>query len=146
MRACTASATEISYNHSDDPEQLYRAEVEFISAADWEDELKTLLGDMLDDYGRVSIDCSKPDTEANLAYSKIMAVYPHLTKEASASTSPAALAQQSSILGVVGSVKELRATTSSQLFDALQQYVDSKEKVQRSGQKMEFWRKSRYAC
>ncbi|ROW04317.1 hypothetical protein VSDG_00871 [Cytospora chrysosperma] len=139
MRACTASATEISYNYSDDPEQLYRAEIEFISAADWAQELKTLLDDLLDGNGQVSRDCTTPDTEANLAYSKIKAVYPHLTKEMIANASPAELARAPSIRRVIGSLKRLNATTSSQLFQGLQHYVDSKEKASGNGHVMEYW-------
>ncbi|ROW06521.1 hypothetical protein VMCG_04292 [Cytospora schulzeri] len=139
MRACTASATEISYNYSDDPEQLYRAEIEFISAADWAQELTTLLDDLLDGNGQVSRECTTPDTEANLAYSKIKAVYPHLTKEMIATSSPADLAQAPSIRSVIGSLKRLSATTSSQLFQGLQHYVDSKEKTSGNGHVMEYW-------
>ncbi|ROV95754.1 hypothetical protein VPNG_08780 [Cytospora leucostoma] len=139
MRACTASATEISYNYVDDPEQLYRAEVEFIGAQDWSRELRTLLGDLLDGNGQVSRDCTTPDTEACLAYSKIKAVYPHLTREMIANCSPADLAQAPSIRSVLDSVKRLKATTSSELFKGLQHYVDSKEKKSGTGHVMEYW-------
>lgn len=140
MRACTASATEISYNYVDDPEQLYRAEIEFIGAQEWLRELRTLLGDLLDGNGQVSRDCTTPDTEACLAYSRIKAVYPHLNKEMIASCSPADLAQAPSIRSVLGSVKRLKATTSSELFKGLQHYVDSKEKTSGTGHMMEYWR------
>ncbi|KAK7748092.1 hypothetical protein SLS53_001344 [Cytospora paraplurivora] len=139
MRACTASATEISYNYVDDPEQLYRAEIEFIGAQDWYRELRTLLGDLLDGNGQVSRDCTTPDTEACLAYSKIKAVYPHLTREMIASCSPADLTQAPSIRSVLGSVKRLKATTSSELFKGLQHYVDSKEKTSGTGNVTEYW-------
>ncbi|KUI73699.1 Nuclear GTPase SLIP-GC [Cytospora mali] len=139
MRACTASATEISYNYSDDPEQLYRGEIEFISAADWFQELKTLLDDLLDGGGQVSRDCTTPDTDANLAYSKIKAVYPHLTREMIASTSPADLAEAPSIRRVLGSLKRLHATNSTELFKGLQHYVDSKDKTTGKGHVMEYW-------
>ena len=36
MRACTAVVTELSYNYED---AAYRAEIEFISPADWRKEL-----------------------------------------------------------------------------------------------------------
>ena len=39
MRACTAVVTEISYNYEEEP---YRAQIEVISLADWEMELKVL--------------------------------------------------------------------------------------------------------
>lgn len=48
MRACTAVVTEISYNDGEEP---YRAQIEFISSAEWEKELKTLFQDLLDGNG-----------------------------------------------------------------------------------------------
>lgn len=51
MRACTAVVTEISYNHeTDDP---YRASIEFITAAEWEKELRVLFQDLMDGSGEV---------------------------------------------------------------------------------------------
>ncbi len=58
MRACTAVVTEISYNSGDKP---YRAQIEFISIADWEKELRTLFQDVLDGDGKVSRDCANED-------------------------------------------------------------------------------------
>lgn len=51
MRACTAVVTEISYNNEDDG--LYRASIEFISAAEWEKELRVLFQDLMDASGEV---------------------------------------------------------------------------------------------
>ena len=72
MRACTAVVTEISYNHDDEP---YRAQVEFISSAEWEKELKTLFQDLLDGDGQVSRECANEDTDAGIAYAKIKGRY-----------------------------------------------------------------------
>jgi hypothetical protein len=147
MRACTASATEISYNHSDDPHELYQAEVEFISADDWSQELKTLLGDLIDGTGNISPDCYNPDTDAGLAYSRIRAVYPKKTREsivrqASDPSAITAMARELMVHVVLGSVKRLRATSSPDLFEGLQQYIDSKENKEKSRSEMEYWRKS----
>lgn len=132
MRACTASATEISYNHWKDPGSLYRAEVEFISADDWLQELQTLLGDLIDGTGNISPDCYNPDTDAGLAYSKIRAVYPKKTREvivkqASRQNGPYAMSQEPQVRAVLGKVERLRAASSQDLFENLQQYIDSKE-------------------
>lgn len=139
MRACTASATEISYNYSDDPSELYRAEIEFITAADWSQELKTLLEDLLDGSGQVSNDCTNPETDAGLAYSKIKAVYPHKTKDMIANSTPDGLSREPAVRDVLGSVKRLKETNSEALFQGLQAYVDSKEKTAGSEKRMEFW-------
>lgn len=51
MRACTAVVTEISYNNeNDDP---YRASIEFITAEEWERELRVLFQDLIDGSGEV---------------------------------------------------------------------------------------------
>lgn len=138
IRACTASATEISYNHSDDPNELYRAEVEFISAEEWSHELKNLLDDLIDGTGKISQDCYNPDTEAGLAYSKIKAVYPKLKKEGiiKRANNSAGLAREPLVSAVLGSIKRLCATSSQDLYEDLQKYIDSKEK--KSAQ-MEYW-------
>lgn len=54
MRACTAVVTEISYNTEEN--LPYHAQIEFITAADWERELKTLFQDLIDVNGKVSAD------------------------------------------------------------------------------------------
>lgn len=139
MRACTASATEISYNYSDDPEQLYRAEIEFIAHEDWAAELEILLDDLLDGNGQVSGDCNNADTEAGVAYAKIKSVYPQKTKKMIATSSPDLMAQEPAVRGVLGSVKSLTASDASTLFTGLQHYVDSNEKVTGQEVKMEYW-------
>jgi predicted GTPase len=47
MRACTAVVTEISWNKSTDPYSKYRAEIEFITKADWEKELVVIMKEFL---------------------------------------------------------------------------------------------------
>lgn len=139
MRACTASATEISWNDSNDPVQLYRAEVDFITRQQWATELRDLFHDVLDGTGQVSSDCNNPDTEAGLAYAKINAVYPHQTKALLAGSNPDEMAQEPAVLETVGSVKYLTAVDAATLFRKLQRYVDSKEKGIEQASEMEYW-------
>ncbi|KAI1372650.1 hypothetical protein F4677DRAFT_431751 [Hypoxylon crocopeplum] len=129
LRACTASPTEISYNYSDDPTELYRAEVEFITKDEWIRELEVLFNDLLDGNGDVSRECSNADSEAGVAYAKLKAVYPHKTKEMIAMGTPNDFAAEASVRGVLGSVKKLREGTARALYGRLQHYVDSKEKI-----------------
>lgn len=139
MRACTASATEISYNHSDDPEQLYRAEIEFISVDEWSKELKTLLADLRDASGNLCRDTSDPDSAAGLAYTRIKAVYPTKTKDQIARSDAYALTQEPLVRPFLGTIKQLRATNSPDLYEQLEHFVDSTEK---NKVQMEYWRKS----
>ena len=91
MRACTAVVTEISFNHEQEP---YRANIEFVSQAEWERELKIMFDDLLDSNGQVSRDCANEDTDAGIAWQKIKAVYPKKTKEDIAKSSTATLLQE----------------------------------------------------
>jgi len=143
MRACTAVVTEISYNDTEDP---YYAEIEFITAQDWEKELKTLFEDLLDGNGNVSRDCVKEDTEAGVAYAKIRAVYPKMTKEEIAKSSVNGLVHQRDVVGLLGSSKTIKESDSVQFYKRLQHYVDSKEKSTGDEEKdkkrkrqMEYW-------
>ncbi|KAH6632633.1 hypothetical protein F5144DRAFT_574744 [Chaetomium tenue] len=137
MRACTASPTEISYNYSESPEELYRAEVDFITADDWIKDLRGLYSDLLDGSGEISRECTNQDSDAGVAYAKIRAVYPKMTKEMITQATPEALANQATVRQVLGTVKKLRATTAASLYRQLQNYVDSKEKD--TERRMEYW-------
>lgn len=143
MRACTASPTEISYNYSEDPEELYRAEIEFISKHEWTRELKVLFKDLLDGNGEVSRDCTNSDSDAGVAYAKLTAVYPNKTKEMLAEGSPERFAAEGAVTRVLGTTKKITETTSKDLFRRMQHYVDSKEKERgdrnRKDQVMEYW-------
>ncbi|KAK1531727.1 hypothetical protein CPAR01_11376 [Colletotrichum paranaense] len=140
LRACTASPTEISYNDSENPEELYRSEIEFISVEDWKKELKTLFTDLLDDSGNISHECANEDSEAGIAYAKIKSVYPNKTKEMIAQSDPDRLVNEPAVARVLGSVKKLRATTAKDLYATMQRYVDSKEKnPHKKDVPMEFW-------
>ncbi|KAI1336959.1 hypothetical protein F5Y15DRAFT_426715 [Xylariaceae sp. FL0016] len=144
LRACTASPTEISFNYSEDPQELYRAEIEFISKLDWVRELEVLFSDLLDANGNVSRECTNGDSDAGVAYAKVKAVYPHKTKDMISQANPADLADEASVRGLLGSVKVLKATSAQDLYKGLQYYVDSKEKVsgtsnRRNDVPMEYW-------
>ena len=139
MRACTASATEVSYNDSDDPAKLYRAEIEFITYDDWRRELQALYDDLIESSGKMSRESSSADTDAGRAYAKIKAVYPNLTKEMIEQTNPEALANHSAVRHILGSLKKFQATAAPTMYRQLQHYVDSKEKNAAAGLTMEYW-------
>ncbi|KAM7199901.1 nuclear GTPase SLIP-GC [Naviculisporaceae sp. PSN 640] len=137
MRACTASPTEISFNYSENPDELYRADVEFITSDEWIKELQGLYTDLLDGNGEVSRECTNQDSEAGIAYAKIKAVYPKKTKEMISQSNPMGLANEPAVRKVLGSTKNLKATTAASIYRQLQTYVDSKEK--NTDKSMEYW-------
>ncbi|KAK8136375.1 hypothetical protein PG984_004315 [Apiospora sp. TS-2023a] len=143
LRACTASPTEISYNYSDDPSELYKAEVEFITHEEWVKELEQLYADLLDPSGEISREASNTDSDAGVAYAKLKAVYPLKTKEMLAQADMGNLAAEPGVRNVLSSTKQLKATTSKDLYRQLQRYIDSKEKLTGDERKknvpMEFW-------
>ncbi|PVH88572.1 hypothetical protein DL98DRAFT_580964 [Cadophora sp. DSE1049] len=151
MRACTAVVTEMSYNDSEDPRDLYRADIEFIQAADWEKDLKISLDELIDGNGQISRECTNPESEAGVAYAKIKAVYPSWTKEELARSSVADLMQEECVKNVLGTIKKIEKSQPDYFYRALQSYVDSKEKStedkskkkdkKEKGEKkqMEFW-------
>ena len=144
LRACTASPTEISYNDSTDPAELYRAEIEFISKEDWIGELKILFADLLDGNGQVSREATLGDSDAAIAYAKLKAVYPSKTKEMLAEGSPESFAAEASVRDILGSVKKLNESSAQKLYERLQHYVDSKEKITGNDNRkrnipMEYW-------
>ncbi|PBP27375.1 hypothetical protein BUE80_DR001561 [Diplocarpon rosae] len=144
MRACTAVVTEMSYNHSDNPNALYRADIEFIQEADWAKDLKTSLTDLIDSNGQVSRECTNPESEAGVAYAKIKAVYPSWTKDELAHSSVEKLMNEDEVKKVLGTIRTIEKSKPEFFYKALQNYVDSKEKStdkKTKGEKkqMEFW-------
>lgn len=118
MRACTAVVTEISYN---DGEKPYHAQIEFISVADWEKELRTLFADLLDGDGKVSRDCVHEDTDAGIAYAKIKAVYPRKTKEDIANSSIETMLRE--VGNTLGKTRDIEESDSLVFYKKLQSYV-----------------------
>lgn len=146
LRACTASPTEISFNYSDDPEELYRAEIEFISIEEWVRELHVLFSDLLDSNGQISREATNTDSDAGVAYAKVRAVYPQKTREMLAQANPENLANEPAVRDILGTTKLLKNATAKELYQRMQHYVDSKEKStgpvdnrKRVGVPMEYW-------
>ena len=127
VRACTSVPIECSWNASNDPEELYRAEVEFISPNDWLKELRHLQSDLANESAS-STEYKKPETVAGMAYSKIHAVYPKQTARTLAQLDPQTFLEEERVRSVLGTVRYLRAQTSTALLEQLQPLVDSREK------------------
>lgn len=125
MRACTAVVTEISFNYKND---RYRAEIEFISRDEWRKELELLYQELLDANGNVAREATmNEDSEAGIAYAKMKAVYPHLTREDMSAISMGRLMDHSNAK-VLGTTQDFESTDALSFYQRLQQYVDSREK------------------
>lgn len=138
MRACTAAVTEISYNDSDDPSRLYRAEIKFIDSQDWTLELQSLLDDLQQD-GQLSKNRHNAETPAGVAYAKLKAVYPGKNIDALLKGNPNGMSAEAGVREVLGTVKRISATTAADLYNNVQQYIDSRETRVGSGGAMQYW-------
>ncbi|KAF2443457.1 hypothetical protein P171DRAFT_495215 [Karstenula rhodostoma CBS 690.94] len=148
MRACTSSVTEISWNIDDEPDHKYRAEIEFIDRADWENDLKILMQEFLSEDGTLTREASDPGTDAGIAWAKFHAVYPKIYKDKLANYTVEKLMEKSAVLNILGTTKHIHHSRADLFYIELQGFVDSKEKVigkkDRDHQKqhknqMEFW-------
>ena len=130
MRACTAAITEISWNKDEDPAQEYKAEVEFIKAEDWAEELRIMFNDLVDLNGQTPEDMANPDSQAGITLAKVRAVYPHLDEQAFLRGNAIVddLVREEKVLQVLGATKSLQAESAAVLLEQLQPFIDSKEK------------------
>ncbi|KAF2121280.1 hypothetical protein BDV96DRAFT_640676 [Lophiotrema nucula] len=129
MRACTAVVTEMSWNDSKESSSRYRAEIEFITPADWEKDLQALLREFLTDGGTVVREAADQNSEAGVAWAKFHAVYPKKTKDMVKDSSIPALMAELAALGVLGTTTTINKRNPEFFYKQLQQYVDSKEKA-----------------
>ncbi|WQF76503.1 Putative P-loop containing nucleoside triphosphate hydrolase, dynamin [Colletotrichum destructivum] len=127
MRACTAVATELSYNHDEDEENPYRAEVEFISRDEWSREVSILLSDLVTNGGR-EMDDMDPNSDAARALAKILAVYPSLETHTLTESSSAQLAEHPNVRELLGTTITMKASSASEIREQVAPYVDSKDK------------------
>ncbi|ESZ90745.1 hypothetical protein SBOR_8879 [Sclerotinia borealis F-4128] len=137
----------MSWNPSDDPNKKYRAEIEFIREADWKKDLQISLTDLINDSGKISGDSTNPEADAGVAYAKIKAVYPNMTKEMIEGSSVEEMLAHDEVQRVLGTTKAVEKSNPEFFYRELQRYVDSKEKstgekgkkADKEKRTMEFW-------
>ncbi|KAI8943413.1 hypothetical protein NX059_001425 [Plenodomus lindquistii] len=149
MRACTAVVTEISWNASTSSSDKYRAEIDFISHADWEKELHILLKEFLTENGTLSRDVSDPNSDAGIAWAKFHSVYPDIPRDTLGECTVPRLMARPAIAEILGATKKIACAMPGRFYNDLQSYVDSKEKVTKkskdkskeksTGTQMEYW-------
>ncbi|KAK2056078.1 hypothetical protein LY76DRAFT_660553 [Colletotrichum caudatum] len=127
MRACTAVPTEVSYNHDEDEENPYRAEIEFISHDEWAREVSILLRDFAMVDG-VTADDMDSKSDAAKALAKIQAVYPWLSREMLALTPSSQLTDHPTVQCYLGTTKAMKAPTAFEMREKIDPFVDSKDK------------------
>ncbi|KAE9365442.1 hypothetical protein N431DRAFT_549648 [Stipitochalara longipes BDJ] len=126
-RASTAVPTEVSYNKSMDAEKLFRAEVVYITAAEWQAELESIFEDI---HASATDENNEVDEERKerikQSFDKIKCVYPHInTRSKFESTSVEQLLEDSAVFQLLGSTQTIEKRTRLQLSDAIKSYIDS---------------------
>lgn len=132
--ACTAVITEISYNHDEDPDLPYLAEIEFISSKEWESELSVVINDLVEGT-RLNSAWSHEETEAGVAYIKLRCVYPNVRHERLNEIQPRQLMGDAAVRNVLGTTRRMAFKTAAELHSALKIYIGSKGNHQRSTSK-----------
>ncbi|KAI0434072.1 hypothetical protein F5Y09DRAFT_349681 [Xylaria sp. FL1042] len=128
FRACTAVVTEISFNRSENPDHRYTAEIEFISAEDWGRELGYLFRDIAISE-EVSNEGQLQNVDVKIAWAKVTAVYPEVSRESIGQIDPKVLADNPAIKALLGTTKTVHKRTAKELYEAIQIYVDSKKNM-----------------
>ncbi|KAF7352854.1 Nuclear GTPase SLIP-GC [Mycena venus] len=123
MRACTAVVTEIAYHKK----KTIDADVSFLTKNEWKAELNILLGDLVEEDGTLkrSTDLT---SDAGVAYSKVHAVYPTVSREKLVSmTADQIIAKDPKIERILGQTKRISARDSKVFAIEIAKYIDSKD-------------------
>ncbi|KAH0421075.1 hypothetical protein CcaCcLH18_13644 [Colletotrichum camelliae] len=128
MRACTASVTELSYNHDNDSEKPYRAEIDFVSLEEWQKEVETFLKEVAINDGGFDDEDENPDTEAAKAVAKARAVYANMDEEVLHGSTVLELMSHPNVHGVLGTTRQFKASSGEELRFLVEPYVDSSDK------------------
>lgn len=118
-QACTAAAIEVMYNDEDDSQPPYRLEVEMYSTEEWAEELEKLIDTIRDDLQALKLESS----DASIAYARLHAVYPRLTKKAIPAIDVDTLLEHEHVKAHLGHMEPLRAQHSLDIHNALQRYA-----------------------
>ncbi|KAK1640177.1 hypothetical protein BDP81DRAFT_403669 [Colletotrichum phormii] len=118
MRACTAVIMEISWNDSDNPNMDYRAEIDFITQAEWTAVVAALHRDILDNRGMLSVDIRNADSDAGIAYSVLKAVYPKHSDKQLRFATPEVLANSGKVREVFVDPESKRNVSGAEVEDA----------------------------
>ncbi len=102
--------------------------MEIIDRDEWKQELEALYGDLLGPDGGESAQIQFTDNEASMAFSKVTAVYPHLTKASLKTTTIDSLLEDTDVGPLLGSTRRFSARTGSGLHKDLRVFIDSPEK------------------
>ncbi|KAL1946555.1 hypothetical protein VTO73DRAFT_14659 [Trametes versicolor] len=118
IQACTAVVTEIAYN----PNQGLKAEIEYLTPAEWKEEVNVLLEDIRDPTN------SDTTEEVEIARAKVKAVFPSVSLNAlEKMTADELLAKNSALSIILGSTLRIVDDSPTRFSQELSRYLDSQE-------------------
>ncbi|CZR53080.1 uncharacterized protein PAC_02958 [Phialocephala subalpina] len=109
-------------NISDDPSEAFKAEVEFVTAEDWDDEFEILANDIKNSP------TAELGTEASLGLAKLSAVYPGIPINRIVESTPTGLELERDLSHVLGQSITIKESTASKFSEAINAYIDSSNK------------------
>lgn len=127
MRASTSVVVEIGYNTSEDPRQTFRAEIEFITAQEWDAEFDILADDIKNRPVAEQLSLNG-GTDASLGYAKLSAVYPGIPINRIVESSPVGLELERDLSHVLGQSITIQESTALKFSEAINAYIDSSNK------------------
>lgn len=141
IKACTAVVVEVSYNHSNDKNAVYRAEVEFASRDDWQKELEVIFGDIRSHYSKTGGDDDEHDEDRferiKDALETLKVVYPHLTSiNDLRTTSVDELMDDEDVRRILGSSKSIQDSKQGSFTKAIRPYIATSESDKA---KLDYW-------
>ncbi|KAK7923086.1 hypothetical protein PG985_007157 [Apiospora marii] len=124
-KACTAAATEISWNDSVQPDEKYMAEVELVTEEEWLKEMNDLIEDIKIHQSEGDSDDDSAKAVVAIALAKIQSVYPHLDLEALTRSNALSRVCNETLRGILGTTKKFKADSASGLYEQIKPYMDS---------------------
>ena len=127
MRASTAVVVQMSWNKSEEPEQAYRAEIDFISAEEWTREFEVLAHDIKNRPAGEKLDV-KSGSDSSIACAKIAAVYPGADVLKLLEMPAEELLAERDLSDILGQTITINESEASTFAKTINGYVDSNNK------------------
>ncbi|XP_043922328.1 nuclear GTPase SLIP-GC-like [Protopterus annectens] len=129
MRVCTASVVEVSYNTEN---QKYEADVEFLTEQEWYTELEALINDLKDTSGNLEEHRPDSDTEAAVAFSRVVAVYGKIAEVEE-------LKQLQDVTRYLGKTVHITEEEVTEFCNEIERFIESSVDSSQSGRGGQYW-------
>ncbi|TDZ28938.1 Nuclear GTPase SLIP-GC [Colletotrichum spinosum] len=132
-KACTACVTELSYNHDEDEDSSYRAEIDFLSPQEWRQEVQLFLAELSSGNDRCEDEDDALVSDASKAIAKTRAVYANMDEEELRQSNADQLVNHPVVRDKLGKTKSFKASTAEDLRDLIECFIDSNHETDDDG-------------